>query len=335
MDPGRCGLWHTGGMSDFLSRARGALVGLAVGDAVGTTNEFKWAGTFEPITDMVGGGVFGLEPGQWTDDTSMALCLADSLLAQGRYDSFDVMERYDRWYKEGYRSSTGTCFDIGNQVTRSLWDFREQQRVPTSAERTTSAGNGAIMRLAPVVIVGFESRDPREVVETARLSARETHFSVEAEAATEVFAALLVGALLGWSPQQLMDVSWASTGAAFDEMAARVISPDPQVRASWEAETSGYIVNGLRLAVHGLLDFPSFKDATLAIANMGGDTDTNAAIYGQLGGAFYGVEAIPASWRTTLYQGEEIDQLARDLVDLHLEPPVTRFDEDLREAPSA
>ena len=304
-------------------------MGLVVGDAVGTTNEFKWAGTFDPITDMVGGGPFLLKPGQWTDDTSMALCLADSLLAQGRYDSFDVMERYDRWYKEGYRSSTGTCFDIGNQVTRSLWDFREQQRVPTSAERTTSAGNGAIMRLAPVVIAGFESRNPREVVETARLSARETHFSVEAEAATEVFAALLVGALLGWSPQQLMDVSWASTGAAFDEMAARVISPDPQVRASWEAETSGYIVNGLRLAVHGLLDFPSFKDATLAIANMGGDSDTNAAIYGQLGGAFYGIEAIPASWRERVHLGEEIDQLARDLVDLRLEAPRTRFDEDL------
>ena len=307
-------------------------MGLAVGDAVGTTNEFKWAGTFDPITDMVGGGVFGLEPGQWTDDTSMALCIADSLLAKGRYDSFDVMERYQRWYKEGYRSSTGTCFDIGNQVTRSLWDFREQQRVPTSAERTNSAGNGAIMRLAPMVIAGFRSRSPREVVATARLSARETHFSVEAEAATEVFAALLVGALLGWSPEQLMDVSWASTGAAFDEMAARVISPDPQVRASWEAETNGYIVNGLRLAVHGLLDFPSFKDATLAIANMGGDSDTNAAIYGQLGGAFYGIEGIPASWRSTLYQGEEIDQLACDLVDLRLEAPRTRFDEDLREA---
>ena len=307
-------------------------MGLAVGDAVGTTNEFKWAGSFEPITDMVGGGPFLLKPGQWTDDTSMALCIADSLLAKGRYDSFDVMERYQRWYKEGYRSSTGTCFDIGNQVTRSLWDFREQQRVPTSAERTTSAGNGAIMRLAPVVIAGFESRDPREVVATARLSARETHFSVEAEAATEVFAALLVGALLGWSPEQLMNVSWASTGAAFDEMAARVISPDPQVRASWEAETNGYIVNGLRLAVHGLLDFPSFKDATLAISNMGGDSDTNAAIYGQLGGAFYGIEGIPASWRERVHLGEEIDQLACDLVDLRLEAPRTRFDEDLREA---
>lgn len=316
-------------MTDFLSRARGALVGLAVGDAVGTTNEFKVASTFKPITDMVGGGPFLLKPGQWTDDTSMALCLADSLLAKGHYDSFDVMERYQRWFSKGYRSSTDRCFDIGGQVRAALFDFEHEQRVPVTAERSNRAGNGAIMRLAPVVIAGFEHREIREIVVTAGLSARETHYSVEAEAATEVFAALLVGALLGWAPEHIINVGWASTGPAFDEMAARVISTDPAERASWESETSGYIVHGLRLAVHGLLDFPSFKDATLAIANMGGDSDTNAAIYGQLGGAFYGVEAIPASWRSTLHQGEEIDALARALVDLRLKPPVTRFDEDL------
>lgn len=304
-------------------------MGLAVADAVGTTNEFKVASTFKPITDMVGGGPFLLKPGQWTDDTSMALCLADSLLAKGHYDSFDVMERYQRWFSKGYRSSTDRCFDIGGQVRAALFDFEHEQRVPVTAERSNRAGNGAIMRLAPVVIAGFEHREIREIVVTAGLSARETHYSVEAEAATEVFAALLVGALLGWAPEHIINVGWASTGPAFDEMAARVISTDPAERASWESETSGYIVHGLRLAVHGLLDFPSFKDATLAIANMGGDSDTNAAIYGQLGGAFYGVEAIPASWRSTLHQGEEIDALARALVDLRLKPPVTRFDEDL------
>ena len=316
-------------MIDFLSRARGALVGLAVGDAVGTTNEFKVAGTFKPITDMVGGGPFLLKPGQWTDDTSMALCIADSLLAKGHYDSFDVMERYQRWFSKGYRSSTDRCFDIGGQVRAALFDFEHEQRVPVTAKRSNRAGNGAIMRLAPVVIAGFEHREIREIVVTAGLSARETHYSVEAEAATEVFAVLLVGALLGWAPEHIINVGWASTGPAFDEMAARVISTDPAERASWESETSGYIVHGLRLAVHGLLDFPSFKDATLAIANLGGDADTNCAIYGQLGGAFYGIEAIPASWRSTLHQGEEIDALARALVDLRLKPPVTRFDEDL------
>ena len=304
-------------------------MGLAVGDAVGTTNEFKVAGTFKPITDMVGGGPFLLKPGQWTDDTSMALCIADSLLAMGHYDSFDVMERYQRWFSKGYRSSTDRCFDIGGQVRAALFDFEHEQRVPVTAERSNLAGNGAIMRLAPVVIAGFEHREIREIVVTAGLSARETHYSVEAEAATEVFAALLVGALLGWAPEHIINVGWASTGPAFDEMAARVISTDPAERASWESETSGYIVHGLRLAVHGLLDFGSFDEAVLAIANMGGDSDTNAAIYGQLGGAYFGVEAIPASWRSTLYQGEEIDALARALVDLRLEAPLTRFDEDL------
>lgn len=304
-------------------------MGLAVGDAVGTTNEFKVAGTFKPITDMVGGGPFLLKPGQWTDDTSMALCIADSLLAMGHYDSFDVMERYQRWFSKGYRSSTDRCFDIGGQVRAALFDFEHEQRVPVTAERSNRAGNGAIMRLAPVVIAGFEHREIREIVVTAGLSARETHYSVEAEAATEVFAALLVGALLGWAPEHIINVGWASTGPAFDEMAARVISTDPAERASWESETSGYIVHGLRLAVHGLLDFGSFDEAVLAIANMGGDSDTNAAIYGQLGGAYFGVEAIPASWRSTLYQGEEIDALARALVDLRLEAPLTRFDEDL------
>ena len=309
------------------------MVGLAVGDALGTTNEFQSADTLSPITDMVGGGVFGLEPGQWTDDTSMALCLADSLLAQGRYDSIDVMERYERWRREGYRSSTGRCFDIGNQVSHALDAFDREGRVPRGAPRSASAGNGSIMRLAPVVIAGFPSRDSREIVATAGLSARETHYSVEAEAATEVFAALLVGALLGWEPDRIVDVAWASTGSAFDDVTARVIGADPATRASWEASTSGYVIDGLRLAVHGLLDFSSFDEAVLALANLGGDADTNAAIYGQLGGAFFGVEAIRPSWRDLIHDGDQIDALARDLIGLDLGEPRTRFDEDLPAGP--
>ena len=88
----------------WRDRLLGSLLGLAVGDALGTAVEFQARDSFPPVTDMVGGGVFELAPGQWTDDTSMALCIADSLLAQGRYDSFDVMDRYQRWFKEVYRS---------------------------------------------------------------------------------------------------------------------------------------------------------------------------------------------------------------------------------------
>jgi ADP-ribosyl-[dinitrogen reductase] hydrolase len=101
---------------------------LAVGDALGTTLEFKAPGTFKPITDMIGGGPFGLEPGQWTDDTSMALCLAESLIEKCSFDPKDQMDRYCRWWKEGYFSSAGTCFDIGAMVRKSLESYLSQLR---------------------------------------------------------------------------------------------------------------------------------------------------------------------------------------------------------------
>ncbi len=104
-------------------RFRGALLGLAVGDAVGTTLEFKSPGSFHPIDDMVGGGPFDLAPGQWTDDTSMALCLAASLVENRGFDPRDQMDRYVRWWKEGYMSANGRCFDIGNTVRSALVRF--------------------------------------------------------------------------------------------------------------------------------------------------------------------------------------------------------------------
>ena len=103
-----------------ISRYRGSLLGLAVGDALGTTLEFKSPGTFTPITDMVGGGPFNLEPGEWTDDTSMALCLAESLIEKEKFDPIDQMQRYLKWDREGYLSSNGKCFDIGMTVRNVL-----------------------------------------------------------------------------------------------------------------------------------------------------------------------------------------------------------------------
>src|SRR5437773_11032287 len=104
-------------------RYRGCLLGLAAGDALGTTLEFESPGSFRPISDMVGGGPFDLAPGQWTDDTSMALCLAASLLEQGTFDPMDQLARYWRWYREGYLSSTGTCFDIGSTTSLALMQY--------------------------------------------------------------------------------------------------------------------------------------------------------------------------------------------------------------------
>src|SRR5262245_26987513 len=129
-------------------RYRGCLLGLATGDALGTTLEFRPRGSFTPIDDLVGGGPFGLEPGQWTDDPSMALCLAESIVEAG-WDPTDQMKRYVRWYREGNLSSTGACFDIGITTSEALRRFEETGDAFSGPTGVRTAGNGSIMRLAP------------------------------------------------------------------------------------------------------------------------------------------------------------------------------------------
>ena len=150
-----------------VSRYRGCLLGLAVGDALGTTLEFSPPGGFEPITDMVGGGPFGLQAGQWTDDTSMALCLAESILEAG-WDSVDQLERYVRWLRDGHLSSTGRCFDIGQTVLRALGHFEKTGDPWSGPTDAYSAGNGSIMRLAPVALA-FAADSARAIDRAAGL----------------------------------------------------------------------------------------------------------------------------------------------------------------------
>jgi ADP-ribosyl-[dinitrogen reductase] hydrolase len=143
---------------DLQQRFRGCLLGLACGDSVGTTVEFKALGTFQPVTDMVGGEPFSLRPGEWTDDSSMALCLAESLIETGRLDPKDQMERYCRWMDEGYLSSNGRCFDIGGTVRNALIRFKKTGELFSGSTDPHSAGNGCIMRLAPVPMFFYSNR---------------------------------------------------------------------------------------------------------------------------------------------------------------------------------
>src|SRR3954467_10353423 len=174
-------------------RFRGALVGLAVGDAVGTTVEFKPPGTFEPVRDMVGGGPFSLPAGAWTDDTSMALCLAESLVERRTFDPVDQLERYVRWYRDGHWSSTGRCFDIGNATRAALERFERTGEPFPGDAAPDAAGNGPLMKLAPVVLFFGDERAIRYAGE----SARTTHGAPVAVECTERFARLLLDAREG------------------------------------------------------------------------------------------------------------------------------------------
>jgi ADP-ribosylglycohydrolase len=185
-----------------LERYRACLLGLAVGDALGTTLEFKAPGSFVPITGIVGGGPFRLKAGEWTDDTSMALCLAESLVECGGFNPLDQMERYLRWYRHGHLSSNGRCFDIGNTVRQALHTFEQSGEPFCGSDDPRAAGNGSIMRLAPVPM--FFASDPAAAVRYAADSSRTTHAAREAVDACRYFGALIAGALEGRGKDELL-----------------------------------------------------------------------------------------------------------------------------------
>jgi ADP-ribosylglycohydrolase len=300
------------------SRFRGSLIGLACGDAIGTTVEFAPPGSFTPIEDMVGGGPFRLDPGEWTDDTSMALCLATSLIEEQGFHPEDQLRRYVRWWREGYLSSNGRCFDIGMTCRAALKTF-EQTGEPYGCTDPDTAGNGSLMRLAPVPL--YFCRRPREAIEAAAQSSRTTHGARTAVDACRYYAGLIVGALEGRSKEELLaprfspapDI-WEEDPLApeIDEIAAgsfRSKSPP-------EIEGTGYVVRSLEAALWAFDHSTSYRDGCLLAVNLGDDADTTAAIYGQLAGAFYGEEGIPTRWRFRLAKYDLIAGIADRLFEL-------------------
>ena len=290
-------------------RFQGCLLGLAVGDAVGTAVEFKPRGTFQPLTDMVGGGPFGLKPGQWTDDTSMALCLATSLIERQGFDAEDQMRRYTQWYRKGYLSSTGECFDIGNTVRAALERFAATGDPYSGSTDPHSAGNGALMRLAPVPM--YFARVVAEAENHAVLSTRTTHAAEECLDASRLFSRLLLRALQGADKE---DVLLADQAYGYATPALGAIARGEYRAKSRDAISgSGYVVASLEAALWSFDTTSSYRDAILTAANLGEDADTTAAICGQVAGAFYGVNGIPAEWLAPLAMRAEITELADKL----------------------
>jgi ADP-ribosyl-[dinitrogen reductase] hydrolase len=300
-------------------RVRGAFLGLAAGDAVGTTLEFAAPGTFPPLTDMVGGGPFGLPAGTWTDDTSMAACLAESLVVTGRFDPVDQLRRYVRWYREGHLSPTGHCFDIGG-TTRSALERFEATGDPASGgsgERT--AANGSLMRLAPVP-AAF-AHDPANAVRLSGESSRTTHALPVCVDACRYFAGLLVGAMRGAPKEALLAPRYAPVGGLWDDEPLHA-SIDAVAAGSFLTKRppairgTGSVVDALEAALWAFASTDAYETCVLAAANLGDDADTTAAIAGQLAGAYFGAEAIPARWRTRLALRERLEALADGLVGL-------------------
>lgn len=266
-----------------VGRAKAALLGLAVGDALGATTEFMKPGEIRErygVHDRIlGGGWLKLPPGAVTDDTEMSLCVARAILARGAWDPSAVAEEFARWLE-------GNPVDVGATCRRGIRDYIRKRQVETPPN-AWDAGNGAAMRVAPVALfaLGDEELLSRLAVEQARL----THNHPLSDAACVAVAKMIQRALLGTPRTGLR--------AAADELAAR----HPEFGFDgYEGDATGYVADTLRTVFHAFFSTASFEECLVRTVNRGDDADTTGAIAGAIAGAHYGLEAIPPRWLQAL-----------------------------------
>ena len=302
---------------DKIERYRGCLLGLAVGDALGTTLEFKPPGSFTPITDIIGAGPFRLKPGEWTDDTSMALCLAESLIEKNGFDPRDQLERYVRWYREGYMSSNGRCFDIGGTIREALTRFEKTGNPFSGPTHPFSAGNGSIMRLAAVPL--YFANMPEEAIRMSGESSRSTHGARVAVDACRYLGALIVGAVHGVRKDELLSEFYCPVPVCWDyepldPVIAEIAKGSFKIKEPPAIKGTGYAAQSLEAALWAFYKSNSFREGALLAVNLGDDADTTGAGFGQIAGAYYGYSGIPTEWRAMIVMRELIEGLADRLM---------------------
>lgn len=288
-------------------RAVGAFLGLAVGDAVGTTLEFRPRDAQPRVEDMVGGGPFDLPAGSWTDDTTMALALADSLAASETLDCRDLMDRFVSWWRDGAYSCTGSCFDIGNTTSAALARYKRTGDPMAGSTDPRASGNGSLMRLAPVALRFWDDRVLLDA--TAAEQSRTTHGTEEAVDACRVFAELVADAIAG-SPRADLLAPRRFDGAP---AVKRILAGSWRGRPRDEISSSGYVIDTLEAAIWSVARTADFRSAVLLASNLADDADTVAAVTGQLAGALYGLGGIPDSWLERLAWKDRLSDVAHRL----------------------
>ncbi|MGH8299186.1 MAG: ADP-ribosylglycohydrolase family protein [Steroidobacteraceae bacterium] len=277
-------------------RFLGALLGLAAGDAVAAATQYRRPGTFTPVGDLLGGGPFALPRGGWSDDTAMALCLADSLVTTDGFDARDQVERYQRWQREGYLSATGQCLGITASTARALAMAQWRKQLFSGSHAPDQLDPEPLSRVAPVVMFFFASQE--EAIQLPSEAARTTCQAPAVLGACRDLARALYLALSGQPKARIL--AEVSPGAAEPPSAKR---------------RSGSVTEALATALEAFAATDNFRDAVLHAANHGGNSDVAAGACGQLAGAFYGASAIPAAWRDCLLQRPLIENYADRLLE--------------------
>lgn len=300
-------------ISGLRDRFHGALLGLAVGDALAAATQLRAAGSFAPVSDLLGGGVFDLPRGGWSDETAMALCLADSLLESRGFDARDQVQRYIRWQTQGYLSATGECVGITAGVARALGAARFRRQPFAGSHDPRQHDKDPLTRVAPSAMYFFAA--PDQAIHQATEAARTTCQAPPVLAATAFFAACMHAALAGADRKRMLAPATASWSAkAPSRRLAALAAGDYSPRPSLSAGSPSDAIDALQTALQIFASSHNFRDGALAAVNLGGDSDVVAAIYGQLAGAHYGVQAIPLAWREALLRRDLIEGYADRLL---------------------
>lgn len=295
-------------MIELKARQLGTILGLACGDALGASVEFKRRDAYPLVTEMLGGGKHGIDAGQWTDDTSMALCLAESLIRCQGFNGDDVMQVWLDWLDHGYWSSRQRAFGIGNTILQALWHYKRTGQL-TQSLRPRTAGNGALMRLAPIPV--YYAQDESAGIAASIASTRLTHADPEAIRASEIFAFALYRCLDGKGKEDILP----STMTVNDrEGIQHILQKRYEHMSRDDVRSSGYVIDSLEAAFWAFYHGSSFEESLVLAVNLGEDTDTVGAICGQLAGAYYGVDAIQMRWLEKLHRVEDIKALSARLI---------------------
>jgi ADP-ribosyl-[dinitrogen reductase] hydrolase len=301
-------------------RFQGALLGLALGDALAAPTQFRKPGSFAPVGDLLGGGPFNLPRGGWSDDTAMALCLAESLVETDGMDNRDQAERYRRWQREGHLSATGECLGITPTVARCLALSGWRRNAAPGSHDPSLLEKEALSRLAPAVM--FFLHDAALAIEAAADAARISHQAPLVLDACRLSAVLLHAALSGAGKQAILEAGAArrrSFRGDISTLAGRL--PDLAAAESGTVRGDGNIAAALTAAVWAFASSRDYREGALKAVNLGADSDVTAAVHGALAGAHYGARALPAPWRDSLLQREIIVDLADRLLAAALQGP--------------
>ena len=287
--------------TNLKNTIKGALYGVAVGDALGAPLEFMSAEQIERrhglVTDMIGGGWLNVEPGEITDDTQMTLAVAEGILEKPENPIEAIGERFIAWARSGPKDIGGTCSRsihgaAAGGIKRPPEDaWFKASKDTAKANGNRSGGNGALMR---TVYPGLYYNQRLEAVEVATAVAQMTHWDENSNRACEIYTDMLyliTEAVIkqgeSADKDRIIDGTLRGTPYELDRLAKRTEGLNP----------TGYVVDSMKCAVTAAFwNAESFEETIITAANMGGDADTIAAITGGLAGAYYGYGAIPERW---------------------------------------